>query len=78
MWLQVPVGEVQHLFVVELHLETNSLMFDMLLPMAAFQLSISQGSAATHGTWIFNAYVKATRVQLTPVPHVLWSLIPLK
>lgn len=50
MWLQVPVGEVQHLFVVELHLETNSLMFDMLLPMAAFQLGVSQGSAATHGT----------------------------
>ncbi|KAI9543661.1 hypothetical protein NQZ68_008708 [Dissostichus eleginoides] len=41
-----PSGSIQHLFVAPWHLETSSLMSNMLLPMAAFQLSINGGSAA--------------------------------
>lgn len=38
------MGLIQHLFVAVCHLETNRLMLDMLLPMAAFQFSISRRS----------------------------------
>lgn len=72
MWLRVPEGEVQHLFVVELHLETHRPMSDMLLPMAAFQLRVGRGSAVTHRTWIFNGYTLAMTIQVAPFPPALF------
>lgn len=75
MWLWVPLDLIQHLFVPQCHLETSSLMSDMLLPTAAFQLSISQGSSAAHSIWNFNADTEASGVPLICLLDILWLVL---